>query len=350
MKLLWVLFFCLPAMSHQLVMKKIETLNETEPYAPLIFHQKMLWVGRADVSTRKSRHRIEVRSSDGEKVLSSKEVSHSVERLYSFDDQHILITGKAFTQQGWRTYYSLARFSEKEIFLQTHALPETFQVEEFAGGPGVLFFNETGDRSIVQQTSTSTELLPLEISGPGKLIHHLNTLWVLERKSFYLGDENLVMVDLNGLKTKRVFKEPLAGLTHIFMLHDKSAIASTEYNAERIHLVDTTNPSRQASVVIPGTHPRALAQWGSCLIVASENPLRVSIVQLKQNTPSIIHEQNLEPYAEELPRLSTVTVDPESAAVFLRSASVAEIGSTTQNSIYRYTSSYWIPECSDKMR
>ena len=345
MKLLLVFLLSITSFAHQLVMTKIETLNPIEPYAPMVFHQGHLWMGRVDYSTRPNRYQIEVRSAEGEKILSQKPVPHSVERIYPFDETRILITGKKFTENGWFTFYSIARFTGKEIAIETHTLQERFQVEEFAGDPNNLFFNEVGDRSIVKVNSSGASLLPIDISGPGQMTQKGNDLWILERKSIKLGDENLVRLNLQTMKTERVFNRPQQGLMGILALQDGSAIATSEYFLEQIHLVSTKDPSQQVTIPLKGTHPRTFTQWGSCLIVGSEYPSRISVIQLKGQTPKILEEFNLDPYTNELPNLMRLTASPESASVFIRSAFVQEVGKPSQNSVYRYTSSTWIPDC-----
>lgn len=343
-----VLWGAVSAFSHQAVMTKIESLNETEAYAPMIFHNHFLWLGRVDYSKRKNVHRIEVRTPDGEMLLSSHIIPHSVERLYPFDQDAILIMGKSFTASGWITYYSIVRSCCGAMAVETHPIPLKFQVEEFAGNSEVLYFNETGDRGIVAQSSSGTTLLPFLVSGPGQMQLLGDSLWVLERQSFYLGDENIARINLKTMKADRVFPTLRKGLVSILALKDGSALATAEHLEENVILIDAKDPAQQTLIPLQGTHPRSLAQWGRCLLVASEYPNRLTMINLGTKKPEIVFEFNLEPYAADLPNLKKMSVDPGTGNVFLRSAVIPEPGTSNRNSVYRFTHSSWINDCAVK--
>ncbi|NBX77318.1 MAG: hypothetical protein EBQ92_12250 [Proteobacteria bacterium] len=301
-----------------------------------------------DYSGRKNVHRIEVRTSDGETILSTHLVPHSVERLYPFDRESILIMGKAFTSEGWVTYYSIVRSCCGAMAVETHPIPTLYQVEEFAGTPENLFFNETGERSVVAKTGGTTKLLPIEVSGPGQMQLVGDHLWILERQSFYLGDENIVRLNLKTLRAERVFPQLRNGLVSILALADGSAIAATELRAQKVVFIDSQDPTRQTSIKLSGTHPRSLTQWGKCLLVGSEEPNRITVINLQEKKPSIVFEFDLEQYTFDLPRLNKITVDSDTGNIFLRSSVVQEAESDSRNSVYRFSNSQWLSECAAK--
>lgn len=344
LKFLLVLLLSLAAQAHQNVMTKIASLNEIEAYAPMVFHNQLLWLGHVDYSQRKNIYSVETRTPDGETVLSKQIVPHSVERLYPFDKERILVMGKAFTSVGWVTYYSLVGGCCGALIVETHPVSTAYQVEEFTGNPDNLFFNETGERSIVAQNSKGMQLLPIQVSGPGQMQLLGDFLWVLERRSFFLGDENIARINLKNMNVERVFPEPQNGLRNILALKDGSTIATAEYRNERLILVDSQDLTKQTIVPISGTHPRAIAEWGQCVIIASEYPHRLSIVKRSEANPQVIFEYDLKQYQTELPNLHKISVDPETGSVFLRSAVVPE-ESCTFNSVYRFSSSFWIAAC-----
>ncbi|NBV50890.1 hypothetical protein EBR78_06695 [bacterium] len=345
MKFIFCLLFATTLQAHQIVMTKIETLNTTEPYAPMVFHQSALWLGRYNVVNHRRQHRLEVRTMGGEKLVSSISVPHSVERLYPLDADRIVVMGKAHTLEGWITYSTTARLKNGNIELEVNPISTKYQVEEFAGTPDRQFFNETGERGIVEINAFGTRLLPITISGPGKLQVAENSLWVLERNSFKFGDENIVRVNLATFEVERVFNRVRDGLSHILALQKSPWLATGEYFGEKLILIDRKNPALQKTIPLPGTHPRALTQWGHCVIVASEQPHRLSVVRLNTVQPELVFEFNLEPYAADLPNFKTLSVDPDSAAIYLRSAEIPEVGRGDRNSIYRFTHSGWIAAC-----
>lgn len=350
MKLLLLVFISFSALAHQSVMTKIEDLNSVEPYAPMVFHSGFLWLGRADYSEPKTRHRIDVRSGDGETLLGSHPIPHSVERLYPFDEKNILVAGKAYTDpEGWVTYYSLVSACCGAISVKTEALPSKYQVEEFAKFSNRLFFTEVGDRAVIEKTEKGTTPWQLEISGPGKMQVLGNDLYVLERNTIYLGDENIVRLNLSTMKPERIFSNLRNGITQLLALSDGKTLALNELKSQQVLLVDSTNPfQKPRSVSLSDSSPRALGQWLNCLIVASEDSHKLSFVDLRSHTPTVLGEVSLEGYQEELPNLRGLTVNPETGAVFLRSSRLPRPWESLEgkkNSVYRFTHSFWTSQC-----
>lgn len=348
--LLFLLLIGSIAQAHQIEMVKVAELNPTEPYAPQVFHQGHLWLGRVDYSSGKNKYRLEVRTADGEKIVQSAPISHSLEHLYIFDENRILGTGKTFTKEGWVTYYSLAALNKGMVQVETHALPTQFMVQEFAGGPNRLFFNETGDRSVVQLDSSGAKLLPLVISGPGAMNLIGNSLFVLERRSFNLGDEDIVKVDLQTMKAKRVFNDERAGIVSMLPLKGRETLAATEIVGQRILFIDTRDNRLEEVIPLKGTHPRALAQWGNCLLVGSESPLRLTMIDINHPKARPVAQFDLENYSADLPNIMKLSVNPETASIFLRSTGLEGNNPSDKNSVYRFNNSSWIPACDDHSR
>ena len=349
MKLLLFVFISFSALAHQSVMTQIDTLNSSEPYAPMIFHSGFLWLGRADHSEAKTRHRIDVRSGDGEILLGSHPIPHSVERLYPFDEKNILIAGKAYTEpEGWVTYYSLVSACCGAISVKTEALPIQYQVEEFAKAANRLFFSEVGDRALIEKTTKGTSAWNLEISGPGKMQVVGNSLFVLERHTIYLGDENIVRLDLSSMKPERIFPELRNGITQLLALNDGKTLAFNELKSKQVLLLNTDNPSLEPQAVkIANSYPRALGQWRNCLLVASEDNHQLSFIALNQKTPIVLGEVSLEGYKDALPNIRNLAVNPETGAIFLRSSRVLRPWEPQdgKNSVYRFTHSFWTSQC-----
>lgn len=348
MKLLIIFFISISALAHQSVMTKIETLNVTEAYAPMVFHAGFLWLGRADHSQKKARYRIDIRTPDGETLLGTQSIPHSVERLYPFDQKSIVIMGKSFeSSSGWHTFYSIVSACCGPITVKTNPLPAQYQVEEFAQVSNRVFFTEVGDRALIEANKNGIQAWNLQISGPGKMQSFGNSLFVLERNSFYLGDENIVRVNLSDMTVHRLFPQTKNGITALLALSDGKTLAFNEVRSQSVFLMNVEKPSEAPQVIsVKGSYPRALGQWKNCLVIASENPHKISFVDLRK-TPRVLGEEDLNAYQADLPNIRNLTINPETAAVFLRSASVPEMGSDReeQNSVYRFTSSFWTSQC-----
>ncbi|NBX92255.1 MAG: hypothetical protein EB078_04945 [Proteobacteria bacterium] len=347
-KFFFALILSFFAGAHQIEMLKIAELNPSEGYAPMLFHQGYLWLGQLDYSSGKNKYSLEVRTPDGERVLKSHSVPHSVQSLYVFDDHRVLMTGKSFTGEGWRTYYSLASFSKNQIHLETHPIPLQYQIEEFAGSPERLFFNEVGDRSIVEINTKGAQLLPLLISAPGKMTLIGDSLFVLERRSFKLGDEDIVKVNLNTHETTRVFNDGRAGIVSILPLNQGELLATTELLGQRVLFIDTRLNRLEEVIPVKGTYPRSLVQWGHCLVVGSEEPLKLTVIDIDHPKSRPVAQFDLSVYASELPNMMSLTVNPETASIFMRSAGLVGNGTEGKHSVYRFNNSSWIPACENR--
>jgi hypothetical protein len=326
-------------------LKKIADLNSSEPYSPQVFHDGFLWVGRLDFSTGKNRYFLEVRSQSGEKVLASKDTPHSIINLYPFDDRHVLFTGKLFIREGWRTYYSLAEYDYRGIHLDTHILPEQFQVEQFTGGPGKLFFDMVSDRTLVQLDSKGANPMPLFISGPGSMAQIGDSIFVLERRSWFLGDEDVARVDLKTLKVDRVFSEYRKGILNILPIENGKTLVATEAFAQQILLIDTKTHSLRTSVPMPNSYPESVAEIGHCVVVGCYSPTHLSLVDLSFSTPKVVDEFFFEQHQHELPNIAKMSFDPKTGDLFLRSNGIGFDDAEDTNSIYRFSNPNWIKRC-----
>lgn len=344
---LYFLIFCfsLSCLASLESIKKVSALNSVEPYVPQVFHNGQLWLGRGDHSNHPSRYSIEVWADDGGKLLSSKPVPHSVQYLFPFDKEHILLTGKLFTRSGWRTYYSLTSFKNGRLKLTTHQLPSRFQVEEFTGGPKKLFFNMVSDQTLVEVKSFTHRQLPLKISGPGVMFEIEDSIFVLERNSRFLGDENVVKVDLKTLKTERVFPKLRNGILSILPLNGGTLLAASEALAHQVLLIDTQTHTLKWTVPTPGTHPYSMAQLGHCLAVGSFDPAKLTLIDLNNPVPSVVAEVDLNPYLYELPNLAKLSINPETGMFFMRSIGINSDVEGMTNSVFSFFSPDWISRC-----
>lgn len=346
LKLYLLLFcLCLSCFAGLDSITKVSEFNPVEPYAPQVFHNGQLWLGRGNHLSRPSLYFIEVWSADGRNLLSSKQVNHSVQYLFAFDQDQILFTGKRFTKRGWRTYYSLASFKNGNLKVKTYQFPSRFQIEEFTGGPGKLFFNMVSDRTLIEVKPTGIRQLPLMISGPGMMFEIDDSIFVLERRSAYLGDENIVKVDLKTLKTNRVFPALRNGLLAILPLNGGTLLATSEALAHQVLLIDTQTNKLKWTVPTPGTHPYSLAQFGHCLAIGSFSPNKLSLVDLNNPVPSVVAEVDLEPFFYELPNIARLSISPQTGLFFMRSIGINSDVEGMTNSVFSFFSPDWISKC-----
>ena len=346
---LWFLILSLSAtlFASESIIKKVTSLTPVEPYSAQVFHNGNLWLGRVNPSTSRNRYSIEVWDRKGERLLTSKAISHSIQFLFVFDRTRVLFTGKRFTtEEGWVTDYSLASFINDNLQVSTYELPSHFQVEEFTGGPEKLFFNMVSDRTLVEVTSSGAHPLPLLISGPGMMTQIGDSLFVLERRSYGMGDEDIVRVDLKTLKMDRTFSANRAGITHILSLHGRELLAASEALAQQILFIDPSTNTLKWTIPTAGTHPQSLAQFGHCLVVGSSEPVRLTLIDLATEVPSVVDQVDLESHSLELPNIASLHADPETGQFFLRSTGLNNFVPGMTSSIFSFFNPDWKLKCS----
>lgn len=343
--LFYLILFSLNALAESPSLTKVASLNKVEPYTPQVFHHGYLWLGKLDYSTGVDLHFLEVRDKSGLHVIQKITPPHSVIALYPFDENRVLFTGKKYTEEGWRTYYSLAKYQNGQVTLETHLLPLQFQIEEFAGAPGRLFFNMVSDRTLVEVRSGKMQILPLSISGPGVMFQQNNALFVLERRDRHLGDENVVRIDLKTQKTERVFSKLRNGLLSIIPLLGGKYIAASETLAHQVLLIDADTLELKAEISLGNTYPYGLIEMGHCLVVGSASPPQLTLIDPTHLKSPIVDSLSLEAIQNELPNVAKMALDKDTGRLFLRSIGINTADSTETNSVYSYINEDWIKKC-----
>lgn len=326
---------------------RVISLNRAEGYSPQIVHDNHLWLGRWKTGKENTDHHfLEVRDQSGSNLIFSYDTPHSVDYLFPFDNKRVLFTGKRYTLNGWRSYYSLASFNNGKFKIRTRQLPEQFQVEEFTGDSKNLFFNMVSDRTLIEVSAHGIRKLPLMISGPGMMAKVGDFIFVLERRSRLPGDEDVARVNLKDFKVERVFSSHRNGLLSLIALADGKTLVASESLEHQVLLIDSQTNRLKKIVSLPGTHPSSLAQLGHCLVVGSYAPTSLSLIDLKTPEPQLIDSYSLQDHKDDLPKIGKISVNLSAGFLFLRSIGFFFDDPETINSVYRYSNPDWLEKCS----
>ena len=236
-----------------------------DPYEAMVFNDSTLWIGSNRDESAASKYFLEAYSEDGSRLLGRVQLRHTLEFLYPYGPDQVLVVGKHATEGEWQTFFTVARLEQGRVIANTVPIPEEVMVEQIGGVPGRLFFN-TGVNKLVEYRGHGLEYLAPVISNAGQMMLLGDSLFVLERNSIYLGDENIVKVDLSSQSADRTFKDRLRnGITGFVPLRNGALIAAAETLANQILLIDTTTNTLVKTLSTSG-NPRALAELGRCLV------------------------------------------------------------------------------------
>jgi hypothetical protein len=308
----------------------VTELDRSEPYEGHLFHDSRLWVTRSRATDAET-HRVEVYGEGGTTRLATVPLTHNAGFIYPFGPRAVVIVGRS--ADPWISKYTVVTREGETYKTRVTALPEEYQVEQFAGSPTALYFTEPGSRAVYQWGGGSMKPIGGEISGPGAMELDGASLWVLERKSFQLGDENLVRVDTRTGAASRVFDESRAGLTALLAPTRGPWVAAVETLADQIVFVDKTSAEPVFTVAVEGG-PRGLTQLGGCLLATSEDSKTVSFISLWSDEPALLETWDVSAAGDRLKKPRRIAADPETGRVFLRSTYICPSCTVPQSSVF----------------
>jgi hypothetical protein len=303
--------------STDITIRTVAILDQGEVYRGQVFHDGHLWEGHSTGGV--ASYRLDVHGADGEQILASARVPHTLEFLYPFGPHTILAVGKHFTDHcGWLTYYTIARFRYGRLRVKTRSLPMVVQIEQFGGRAGLMYFNETGNRKVFRWTRWGARPLAPDIHLPGVILPFEKFVFVLERNRISPGDENIVKIDLATQRIDRTFTQTRNKLSTMIDLRGFPWIAAVETWADQILLVDKESNTLAAVLPAPGA-PIDAVQVGGHLLVVSREPKRLRFFDLAAPGIPMIADWDLSALGDDFANLTTMHVDPHSGNVFLRS-------------------------------
>jgi hypothetical protein len=321
-----------PVAAAELHIGLVTELNRSEPYEGHLFHDSRLWVTKSratDIET----HRIDVYDATGAKLLTTVNLTHYAGFIYPFGPNAVVVVGKS--SDPWKSKYTVISHQGETYSARVTTLPEEYQVEQFAGTPSQMFFTEPGSRAVYAFSPATTALKPIggEISGPGQIELDGRSLWVIERKSFQMGDEDLVRVDTSTGAATRVFNEMRNGITAIHVAARSPWVAVAETLADQIVFVDKTTAAPAFTVPVAGS-PRGMTQLGGCLLVTSEDSKTVTFVSLWGDEPAVLDTWDVSAAGDRLKKPRKIAVNPVSGRIFLRSTYICPSCTVPQSSVF----------------
>lgn len=297
--------------------RTIARLDPGEVYRGQVFHAGHLWEGHSVGGV--GAYHIDVHAADDGRVLASASLPHTLEFLYPFGADTILVVGKHFTERwGWLTYHSTARFRHGRIRVRTRSMPMALQIEQFGGRVGSMYFNEPCSRKVFRWTRFGARPLAPDIRLPGVILPFDGSVFVLERNRITPGHENIVKIDLASQRIERTFAAPRNKLSTMIDLEHLPWIAAVETWAGQVLLVDKRTNRLDTVLSAPGI-PVDVAPWGSHLMVVSRDPKCLRLFDLAAQGIPQVAEWDLSALGDDFGNLTTMHVDPRNGTVFLRS-------------------------------
>lgn len=299
------------------VIRTVAKLGDHEPWRGQVFHAGLLWEGHG--GDRRQGHRLDVHDAAGDGPVASARVPHTLEHLYPFGDDAILAVGKHHDDRsGWVTFHTIAAVRGGRLRVTTRPLPVRYQIEQFGGGPGRMWFNETGSRRVFRWTGRRAEPLDVDVRLPGTILPFDRHVFVLERNCIFGGRENVARIDVATARIDRTFPATRAGLTSLIDLPGRPWIAVVECRADRVLLIDRESNAPAAEIPVPG-RPVVAAVLGRCLLVYAADAARLGFFDLHAAGFPRVADWDLSGLGPAFTNVTALHVDPDRGTVFLRS-------------------------------
>lgn len=297
-------------------LRQVTQLEATDPYDAHLFHEGVLWVGR-NRDPQGNFYRLEAYSPDGSQRIASAMIPHTLGYLSTLGTKAVAV-GKSWKDStGWRTHYTTAELKGNKLLVKTTTLPTWVQTEYYAGREGALFFTEMGSRAVLRATGSSVKAIPGEISGPGKMTLVGDILYIIERKSFMQGDENLVRFNIKTNQSERVFASDRNNLSNIAALPGTGRVALAETAADRVHILDPKAAGVLYSISVPDG-PAALAGLGKCVLALSYFTRKLHVYDVSGPAAKEVDEWDLSGLGDDVKNVRVLEADPKSGRIYVR--------------------------------
>lgn len=320
----------------------ITTLDRFEPFDAHAFHEGHLWVGKSRTGLGAD-YRLEVYDPAASRVADAR-LGHSLRFLYPYGPKAILTVGVSASDQ--LTHFTVATLEGKRIRLQSTKIPLGAYANEWAGGPGRLFFTDPGGlddgspigtplRTLFTFRNQSSRYLKPRIRGPRNPRLVGDHLYVVEHPSIETGGRTLYRVSLRDESMK-----PIAAgsdIINVLVMDGGKTLALADRGADAVILVDTAAGKETKRLTIAAGAPRGLAQLGRCLVVATERSKR--ILFLDRETGETVADWDASVAGLHLFGLRNLAVDPRGERVYVRSAFAAspvDPGPEERNSVVSF--------------
>lgn len=329
-------------------MRLVARLHRSETGDVHVFAGGYLYVGRVRDGVKP--HRVEIYADDGKRLARTVTLKHPPIHAASWGQGGVLITGRAATDQ-WRSYYTTIRPVGSDFETRTTDIPLEFMIDEPAVGSDGLFFTDVGAGAILLQTSAGPRVVAGGISSPGRMARGATGLWVVERGTYVMGNENLVRVNVVTGGREDVFTEFKGkGITDLLYLPDFRAVAVNEVLTGRMWFVDERSKALISSIVLPD-ELRGMERVGHCVLGVSAGPQLLSVVDVSDiRAPRLVvtWDLNASGGGEMLRQPIALAFNASTGTVFVRSViDCAECGDKTLSSVWAVTerSTRHLDEC-----
>jgi hypothetical protein len=312
----------------------VAELPRNEVYEGQIFHDGLLWEGISR-QTDTEKHHVDVYDGVSLQKIATVNLAHTVFVIRPYSEHQVVVIGKSFTEQ-WETHYTIITRRGSTFSTELTTFPIEWMVDHYAGKPGAMYFTEPGTRGVYKLSGRRNLVaLTKEVSGPGMMELDGSSLWVLERRSLYMGDEGIVKLDIASGRIDRTFgNEYRNGLSDIKILSGYPLLAVSETLADQVLLIDRATNKLVQEIPVAGG-PRGLDQLGGCLLVTSEVTKQVTFIALWGGADrGVLDVWDATAAGDRLKAPRKIAVDPTNGRIFLRSTYGCPSCSVTQSSVF----------------
>ena len=306
----------------------LSELDRFEPWEGHAFHAGHLWVGRSRQDMA-AFYRLEVYTPDG-KLMLVKELAHSLRMIYPYGSASVIVVGLGTDQL---SHYTIATLTAGRVDLSHTTIPLGALADKWAGVPGRHFFSDPGGfddpehptpigqplQTLFAFDRSRTNWLKPRIAAPSLLAFARESLYIVSAPTFLTGGKTLTKMN-TATQTTTILLQGRNDLRSILVLPKLNLMAMAESGAAQTLIIDLKTDAVVQTFPSPAGRPRALAAFGKCLAVATEDTRQVQFFDLTESARGPLAVWDLAPAGAHLYGIRSLAADPVSGRIYARSA------------------------------
>jgi hypothetical protein len=314
----------------------------------LAFQNGYLFLGKSKMSDAEE-WRVEIYDRS-DKLVKVVGFPHSVRGIHNGPDG-VYVVGVS-QENGPRTHISRLSWDGSKATVKTWNVPVEYFAHKIVVGGNRIFLNEPGSQAIYQLELSSTSsgmkvknvASGIEAAAFG-VVANEKYLFVVEGRSYSLGDENVVRVRLSDGKVDRLFKDvPGRGVISIAYVDGANLLAVVEQHNNQVKLFDADTLELRSDIPVEGA--LSAVSFKGCLFTSVNEAKAVSLIKIsKDQSFEKISTWDLSPFGDVLKRLSNLALDPELGSVYVRSALPCPTCALTQSVVVSATEPASFNQC-----
>ncbi len=314
------------------IAKSIASLDKSEPFEGMTFHDGLLWVGRSRLDFN-SNYRLDMYDRN-DQLAGSVTFPHAANFVHPYGTHSVIVIGTGYSPN--LTNYTIVEHTGATFAVHTHQIPMDAWANRWVGTLGGReYFTDPGgnvndpasdqDPNLPAQTiftmgsSGRPQYLTTRLRMPIGGTKVGSVLYLLHGESMADPRTNLVRLDPQTGAMTSAFDTFRNDLTALVQLPGTTVLALAEAGANQVLFYDTATQALRGTATVEG-RLRSLTAFGHCVLAGSDETRSVTALDFADVTsPRVVATLTVDLTTDEFHSLNKVEVDATNGRVYARS-------------------------------